>query len=372
MAQAVVNPDDLRRFAGNLRQFNNELLNQLTVIHGQFSGLGQTWRDKEHQKFAEELESTLTVLKRSSRPPTSTSRSSCARPNASKNTCNSVERRSRERAGDAVRPRPSSPFHFSFSSFFLRSSLPLRRTDPPPREPEPRPTPMSQSADVRSIQVIRDFKVTLANFADDARNALSSSEMEIRRVRNWLTRDQVTYWQAQIKRGNEQVSMAKADLHRRRLSQQGSDAVSDTEQKEALKAAQNRLREAEEKLAKVKKWVPVLEHAITEYHATSQPLGDRLTGSLVNSMALLERMVNMLESYVATQAVSTEISMGALAPAAAPASAGASATSPRSSADGGEASAATEAAPASTNVAATPETEAEVVHSEAEQGGVRT
>ena len=64
MAQAVVNPDDLRRFAGNLRQFNNELLNQLTVIHGQFSGLGQTWRDKEHQKFAEELESTLTVLKR--------------------------------------------------------------------------------------------------------------------------------------------------------------------------------------------------------------------------------------------------------------------------------------------------------------------
>jgi uncharacterized protein YukE len=64
MAQAVVNPDDLRRFAGNLRQFNNELLNQLTVIHGQFSGLGQTWRDKEHQKFSEELESTLVVLKR--------------------------------------------------------------------------------------------------------------------------------------------------------------------------------------------------------------------------------------------------------------------------------------------------------------------
>jgi uncharacterized protein YukE len=64
MAQAVVNPDDLRRFAANLRQFNNELLNQMTVVHGQFAGLGQTWRDKEHQKFAEELEQTLQVLKR--------------------------------------------------------------------------------------------------------------------------------------------------------------------------------------------------------------------------------------------------------------------------------------------------------------------
>ena len=32
MAQAVANPDDLRRFAANLRQFNNELLNQMTVV----------------------------------------------------------------------------------------------------------------------------------------------------------------------------------------------------------------------------------------------------------------------------------------------------------------------------------------------------
>ena len=176
---------------------------------------------------------------------------------------------------------------------------------------------MSQSANVGSIQAIRDFKVALANFADDARNALSASEMEVRRVRNWLVRDQVTYWQGQIKRRNEQLNMARSELHRRRLSQQGSDAVSDSEQKEAVKLAQRLLREAEEKFATVKKWVPVLEHAISEYHSTSQPLGDRLSGSLVNSLALLERVVTMLESYVATQATSTEVSMGALAPDAA-------------------------------------------------------
>ena len=51
---------------------------------------------------------------------------------------------------------------------------------------------MSQSANVRSIQAIRDFKVALATFAEDGRNALSSTEMEIRRVRNWLIRDQVS------------------------------------------------------------------------------------------------------------------------------------------------------------------------------------
>lgn len=64
MAQAIVNPEELRRFAVNLRQFNNELLNQMTVVHGQLTGLGQSWRDKEHDKFVEEFEQTLQVMKR--------------------------------------------------------------------------------------------------------------------------------------------------------------------------------------------------------------------------------------------------------------------------------------------------------------------
>ena len=64
MPQAIVDPGDLRRFAMNLRRFNNELLNQMTVLHGQLVGLGQTWRDKEHDKFVEEMEQTMTVLGR--------------------------------------------------------------------------------------------------------------------------------------------------------------------------------------------------------------------------------------------------------------------------------------------------------------------
>lgn len=163
---------------------------------------------------------------------------------------------------------------------------------------------MSQSANVRSVESIHDFKVSLVTFAEDARNALSSMEMELRRTRDWLLRDQLSHWQSQFKRRTELVSIARTELHRRRLSQQGSDAVSDSEQKENLKIAIRRLEEAEDKLKQIKKWAPVLEHAISEYHATSQPLGDRLTGSLVNSMTLLDRMVASLESYAALTAPS--------------------------------------------------------------------
>ncbi len=64
MAQAIVNPEELRRFAVNLRRFNNDLLGQMTAVHGQLVGLGQSWRDKEHEKFVEEFETTLTVMRK--------------------------------------------------------------------------------------------------------------------------------------------------------------------------------------------------------------------------------------------------------------------------------------------------------------------
>lgn len=64
MAQAIANPEEIRRFAARLKQFNNDLLNQLSAIHGQVSALGQTWRDREHDKFVEEFDTTLTVVKR--------------------------------------------------------------------------------------------------------------------------------------------------------------------------------------------------------------------------------------------------------------------------------------------------------------------
>jgi uncharacterized protein YukE len=64
MPQAIVDPAELRRFAHNLKQFNNELSNQLLVLHGQLNGLADTWRDHEHEKFSQEFDQTALVLKR--------------------------------------------------------------------------------------------------------------------------------------------------------------------------------------------------------------------------------------------------------------------------------------------------------------------
>lgn len=64
MAKAVADPVELRRFAQDLKRFNTELETQLGALHSRLNGLGQTWRDQEHTKFAEEFEHTIKVLAR--------------------------------------------------------------------------------------------------------------------------------------------------------------------------------------------------------------------------------------------------------------------------------------------------------------------
>jgi hypothetical protein len=161
---------------------------------------------------------------------------------------------------------------------------------------------MSKSANVLSIQTLKDFKVAMINFSEDARNSLSGCDMELRRMRDWLERDQLGYWQAQIKKREEQLMQARADLHKRKISQQGSDAVSDAEQKENLREAQKRLKVAEEKYASIKRLIPFLHHAIDEYHSHSQPLGDHLAGGFEKSLFTLVKMIGSLEAYLALQA----------------------------------------------------------------------
>ncbi len=64
MARAIVDPEELRRFAHDLKRFNAELHGQLSALHGRLLELGQTWRDQEQKKFSEEFEKTIKVLSR--------------------------------------------------------------------------------------------------------------------------------------------------------------------------------------------------------------------------------------------------------------------------------------------------------------------
>lgn len=64
MSQAIVDPQELRRFAHNLKVFTSELESRIAALHGQLGALGQTWRDQEHEKFVQEFEQTMAAVGR--------------------------------------------------------------------------------------------------------------------------------------------------------------------------------------------------------------------------------------------------------------------------------------------------------------------
>jgi uncharacterized protein YukE len=64
MPQAIVDPEEIRRFARNLKKFNIEMQDRITVLGSQLGALGKTWRDQEHKKFAEEFEHHMKVISR--------------------------------------------------------------------------------------------------------------------------------------------------------------------------------------------------------------------------------------------------------------------------------------------------------------------
>lgn len=64
MPQAIMDPGEVRRFAEELKRFNLELQNRMSLLQARFAALGDTWQDQEHQKFSEEFRDTMKVLKK--------------------------------------------------------------------------------------------------------------------------------------------------------------------------------------------------------------------------------------------------------------------------------------------------------------------
>lgn len=64
MPQAIVDPEELRRFARSLKKFNTSVQEQAGALGAQLNALGRTWRDQEQKKFVEQFEQHMKVVSR--------------------------------------------------------------------------------------------------------------------------------------------------------------------------------------------------------------------------------------------------------------------------------------------------------------------
>jgi hypothetical protein len=106
------------------------------------------------------------------------------------------------------------------------------------------------------------------------------------------------------------VNVAKAALHRKRITATFGHVVSDTDEIVLLRKAKARLEEAEAKLKLVKQWYLLIEQEVNEYRGPSQTLGNLLDADVPRALASLDRALNTLESYLQTATPTAESTLG--------------------------------------------------------------
>ncbi|MBM3994593.1 MAG: hypothetical protein FJ303_10640 [Planctomycetes bacterium] len=157
------------------------------------------------------------------------------------------------------------------------------------------------TANVYALERLPEFKAALQIFADKAKDAMSGNAMDIRRARDWL-QTQLDFWQAEVRRAEDAVVLAKNELSRKKMMRIGDRSPDTTDQEKALRKAQARLAHAEEKRDNTKRWIRQLPDAIEEYDGQSRPFLDALEYDVAKMIAYLEQKIIALEEYQRIQA----------------------------------------------------------------------
>ena len=213
---------------------------------------------------------------------------------------------------------------------------------------------MGRLAKVTSIDVIEHFAAALKGFGEDAKTALDGVDMELRRALNWIQREQKDFWTQRIRRGWDEVNIARKELERKMMFYPGDDRPSCHDERLALEAAKRRLQLAQQKLEAVKHWSHRAEREVNEYIGAVQQLRRWMEFDLPQGQADLARMARALEDYVALQSSAEPVfpdELGALirsGPAAAPTDEAGSEESADTAAAADDATEAAEAAEAET------------------------
>lgn len=153
------------------------------------------------------------------------------------------------------------------------------------------------TADVRSIDAVRDWHAALTTYGETLAEALAGVELEIRRGFEWLS-EQVSLWQRAVRECEEEVTQAKAELAARKFPGWDGREPDTTVQEKALRAARARLEYAEDQVARVRAWIAKLPKSIDEvYRGPATRLGGFLEDDLPKGLAGLKRRIAALESY---------------------------------------------------------------------------
>ena len=154
---------------------------------------------------------------------------------------------------------------------------------------------MPQTARVTSIEAIDAFKASLIVYLEKAGCVLDDVSDDVVRTRIWLQSDRQLHWKNQTRQRTRELAHAEQELLTARLSGM-SEAIKSRQM--AVNKARLALRDAEERLARVKQWMRQFETQAESRAKVVTQLRHSLAHDMHKAVAFLEGAATSLAAYV--------------------------------------------------------------------------
>lgn len=153
---------------------------------------------------------------------------------------------------------------------------------------------MADQARITSIEALESFRASLIVYLSKARPALDEVCDEVRRTRMWLENDRWSHWQNEVRLRGKELEQAREELSSAQCS---NLKVPSMVQQRAVTRAQLALREAEEKLRFLRKWIREFENLTSPQIRQLDQLHTFLTVDMAHAVAVLAQTVRTLDAY---------------------------------------------------------------------------
>ena len=158
---------------------------------------------------------------------------------------------------------------------------------------------MGQSANVSSVDAIRQFAAAVVVFQEEARLCLTSLDSQLRQILFWLERDRPSFWKREIENCIRDIADARVRLHQCRMRRMGDFRPSCIEEVKDLEAAQKAMEFAQKQVPNVKRWNIEASHEGNEYHGRAAQLVQSIEREIPRLLAILAFTIDRLEAYAA-------------------------------------------------------------------------
>jgi hypothetical protein len=156
---------------------------------------------------------------------------------------------------------------------------------------------MSGSANVQSSDAIEAVKGALAFFKDQIEQSLSTNDIEMRRVLDWLEHDRPRYWKTRVRTAQDEVTAARAALARCLMYPINDERPACYEERAAVKKAEAQRVYCEEKAERLRHWIREVQHELFEYEGRISQIVELVEVDVPTAIGVLNKFLTRLEEY---------------------------------------------------------------------------